>query len=231
MEALKNLLLDLQTRMNALEQAQPDRPTHRLLAPNMALGDADAAFVAEISRLEREIATLRAERAAWGEQVETYRKAALEIETEWASLAAQWDAVKLTASLLGAAALTMPITGTPAPAPAPAPAPEPEPVATHTTAGTDADADADADADELPMDFSLAVTEQIFSVFTRNVDSTKQWTTREVGLAYAKLLCLGNNASPRLLKQVENTLRRLVQQGRLLKKKSAARGAVVYSLH
>ena len=88
----------------------------------------------------------------------------------------------------------------------------------------------DADEDER-VDTSLPVTEQVFAVFVRNPDSTKHWTTREVAQAYAKSIGLGHAVHPRLLKQVENTVRRLVKQGRLLSKKSAARGAVVHSLH
>jgi hypothetical protein len=105
------------------------------------------------------------------------------------------------------------------------PAPAPEVVPTAPAVDTAPDEDVD-DATE-----NLSFTEQVLSAFTRNAASSKQWTVREVAQAVAKSNGLGNNVPPKLLKAVDNALRRLLRQGQVESKKSDARGAVVYSIH
>lgn len=227
--AIKALLDMLQRQMDGIAAETPTPPAHPVLAlPAGVDGQHEwaqhvqSAFVEPRRALILRLEALDAERdraceqhAAWQKALVAHKAAVASQESEWERVAAQYEAVRTTAALLAAHA------------------PEAVPTAEAVDTADDVDADAGGDEgeDDVRVDAGLSVTEQIISVFHRNPDSTKQWTTREVGLAYAKSLGLGNSASPRLLKQVENTLRRLVKQGRLLTKKSAARGAVVYSLH
>ena len=223
--SIKALLDMLQRQMDGIAAETPTPPAHPVLAlPAGVDGQHEwaqhvqSAFVEPRRALILRLEALDAERdraceqhAAWQKALVAHKAAVASQESAWERVAAQYEAVRTTAALL-AAHVT-------------------EAVPTAEAVDTADDVDADADEDDVRVDAGLSVTEQIISVFHRNPDSTKQWTTREVGLAYAKSLGLGNSASPRLLKQVENTLRRLVKQGRLLTKKSAARGAVVSSLH
>lgn len=224
--AIKALLDMLQRQMDGIAGDTPTPPAHPILSLPAGVdgqhewaAHVQTAFVEPRRALILRLEALDAERdraceqhAAWQKARAAHKAAVASQESEWERVAAQYEAVRTTAALLAAHGHVT------------------EAVPTAEAVVTADDVDPDADEDER-VDASLPVTEQIFCVFTRNVESSKQWTTREVGVAYAKSIGLGNSVSPRLLKQVENTLRRLVKQGRLLTKKSAARGAVVYSLH
>lgn len=222
--AIKALLDMLQRQMDGIAAETPTPPAHPILSlPAGVDGQHEwaqhvqTAFVEPRRALILRLEALDAERdraceqhAAWQKALAAHKAAVASQESEWERVAAQYEAVRTTAALLAAHA--------------PEAVPTAEAVVTADAEGGDEDEDERVDA-------GLPLTEQIFSVFTRNVESSKQWTTREVAQAYAKSIGLGHAVHPRLLKQVENTLRRLVKQGRLLSKKSAARGAVVHSLH
>jgi hypothetical protein len=225
MSEIKVLLDSLQQQMDEIAAGIPAPPRHPVVngsstADNVGLWsereqyryiDRRLDLLRQIEALDAEHARESALHAAWLGDLAAHKAAVEQQEAAWGSAVAQYEAVSTTAALL---AKRLPM---------PAPAPEVVPTAPAV--------DVAADEDEDAMDTSLSLTEQVLSVFTRNVDSTKQWTTREVAAAYAKSIGLGNTVHPRLLKQVENTLRRLVKQDRLLSKKSVARGAVVYSIH
>jgi hypothetical protein len=242
MSKIKVLLENIQQQMATVEfqmqqQQLPPHPWADKSAqdPEKIWAAYEAEYQAQMQRLQT--AKADAERAyryalpqhtEWVAANAQHREVLRGLEREWEQLASQFDAVSTTLKLLGQAD-----EPTPAPTPAPQPQAAPQPAvqpqaAPQVEADTDATADENSDAD---LDLRGSFTSQVHGVFTRNEASTKQWTAREVALALAKASGLGNNVSPKLLKAVDNALRRLIRQGQLQSKKSSARGAVVYSIH
>jgi hypothetical protein len=226
MSEIKALLDSLQRQMDEIAAGIPAPPRHPVVNGSSTADSAGLwsereqyRFIDRRLDLLRQIEALDAEHAresalhaAWLGDLAAHKAAVEQQEAAWASTVAQYEAVSTTAALL---AKRLPM-----------PAPAPEVVPTAPAVETAADEDAD-DA----MDTSLSFTEQVLSVFTRNAASSKQWAVREVAQAVAKSNGLGNNVPPKLLKAVDNALRRLLRQGQVKSKKSDARGAVVYSIH
>jgi hypothetical protein len=225
MSEIKALLDSLQRQMDEIAGGIPAPPRHPVVngsstADSVGLWsereqyrfvDRRLDLLRQIEALDAEHARESALHAAWLGDLAAHKAAVEQQEAAWTATVAQYEAVSTTAALL---AKRLPM-----------PAPAPEVVPTAPAVDTAADEDED-DATE-----NLSFTEQVLTTFTRNAASSKQWTVREVAQAVAKSNGLGNNVPPKLLKAVDNALRRLVKQDRLLSKKSDARGAVVYSIH
>lgn len=228
MSEIKALLDSLQRQMDEIAAGIPAPPRHPLVngsstADSVGLWSEREQdrfihrrlyFLRNIEALDAEHARESALHAGWLLDLDRHKAAVEQQEAAWTATVAQYEAVSTTAALLAKRL--------------PAPAVEPAPEVVPTAPAVDTAADEDADD---AMDTSLSFTEQVLSVFTRNVDSTKQWTVREVAQAVAKSNGLGKNVPPKFIKAVDNALRRLLRQDRLLSKKSFARGAVVYSIH